>query len=116
MNVCCNGINGSKYVKKNKKLYILSRFLNKIEKNTVSMKKKSKFLNKKKINSYYKYVKSVIIVKRYELQLSFFAVLFFKFQQSKIMFCKILDILKRGEKQGEYGFQDPLKSFVVHSK
>lgn len=42
-------LNGSKYVKKkNKKnLYILSRFLNKIEKNTVSMKKKSKFLYKK---------------------------------------------------------------------
>lgn len=80
-------LNGSKYVKNKKKkqnkknLYILSRFLNKIEKNTVSMKKKSKFLNKKKINSYYKYVKSVIIVKRYELQLSFFAVLFFKFQR-----------------------------------
>lgn len=43
-------LNGSKYVKKNKKkknqnkknLYILSRFLNKIEKNTVSMKKKIK--------------------------------------------------------------------------
>lgn len=40
-------LNGSKYVKKNKKnpqktVYILSRFLNKIEKNTVSMKKKIK--------------------------------------------------------------------------
>lgn len=37
-------LNGSKYVKKNNKknLYILSRFLNKIEKNTVSMKKKIK--------------------------------------------------------------------------
>lgn len=39
-------LNGSKYVKKKKKpiknLYILSRFLNKIEKNTVSMKKKIK--------------------------------------------------------------------------
>lgn len=47
-------LNGSKYVKKQEKkkqnkknLYILSRFLNKIEKNTVSMKKKSKFLYKK---------------------------------------------------------------------
>lgn len=47
-------LNGSKYVKKTRKkkqnkknLYILSRFLNKIEKNTVSMKKKSKFLYKK---------------------------------------------------------------------
>lgn len=35
-------LNGSKYVKKKKNLYILSRFLNKIEKNTVSMKKKIK--------------------------------------------------------------------------
>lgn len=42
-------LNGSKYVKKQEKkkqnkknLYILSRFLNKIEKNTVSMKKKIK--------------------------------------------------------------------------
>lgn len=81
-------LNGSKYVKNKKKkqnkknLYILSRFLNKIEKNTVSMKKKIKiFVQENKINSYYKYVKSVIIVKRYELHISFFAVLFFKFQR-----------------------------------
>lgn len=61
MNVCCNGINGSKYVKKNKKLYILSRFLNKIEKNTVSMKKKSKFL--------YKNIKSIATINMSNLSL-----------------------------------------------